>query len=288
MVGLAGTQIEPGHLLLPERSGDAMSQEPPPEPITPRPGLLRAVGVCNLVFGGLLLVFGAGSLFLLVPFLSENQPFQVNPALANEVADDIRREMVATLRQRESTSRSEPEKRRLAVVRAELQSVRTDLSRQLDLPRVNDDLSWISRYLWINILSGPPLNLALILAGIGLARRRRWGLLLALWTAALKLVRLLTLGLLLAIVVVPSTADAADRFARTDFGRAFVNHARDQQDPFATSAIHFNPEELARILSACGYGYAAMAGALSALYPAALLLVLSRPAARAACAASTQ
>ena len=269
-----------------------MAQEADSEPVAPRPGLLRAIGFCHLVFGTLLSLFGAACLFILVPFLVENHPFQVDPVLADDGANEIRREMVASLRRRASTVTSPAETRRLTEARAEMESVRIDLAGQIDLAKVNADLPWISRYLWINILSAPALNFLMIFAGMGLVWKRNWGRALAIGTAVLKLARLIVLAALLALVVVPSTADVADRFGRTDFGRAFIKHARDQQgpslNPFATANINFTPEELVRIIAACGYGYAAIAAALGAIYPAATLLVLSRPGARAACVGPRQ
>ena len=264
-----------------------MTPEAPAEPVTPRPGFLRAIGVLNLVVGGLLLLFGAGSLYTVGPFLLENDPLQIDPTLTQDVVNDMRREMVETLARREQSARTALEKQKLAEARNDLQTVRTDLNGQVDFGRVNANLPWLSRYLWLNLLSGPALNLLTLVSGIGLILLSKWGRALAIWTAVLKIGRLIALCGLLCFVVVPRLNDVAGQFAGTDFGKAFLRRALDQQDPstrvVGTPAVRFEPDEMVRILASLGYGYAVMGLALGAIYPTIALVVLTRPAARAAC-----
>lgn len=268
-----------------------MTPESHSEPVTPCPGFLRTIGVLNLAFGGVLLLFGAGCLYTVGPFLLDNTPLQIDPALTQVVINDMRREMVETLALREQSARTAAEKQKLAEARNDLQTVRTDLSGRIDFGRVNANLPWLSRYLWLNLLSGPVLNLLTVVSGVGLIFLSKWGRTLAVWVAVLKIGRLIVLCGLMSFVVVPRLSDVAEQFAGTDFGKAFLRRALDQQDPsttvIGTPAVRFQPDEMVRILAALGYGFAVMGLALGAIYPTVALIVLTRPAARAACSVPT-
>jgi hypothetical protein len=86
---------------------------------------------------------------------------------------------------------------------------------QLDLSMLGLDDPKIKTYYWFELASGLLLNLAMIVAGIGLVRRKRWGIALGTATAAAKLIRLVALysyfGLALAGPVAKASAAAVGR-----------------------------------------------------------------------------
>jgi hypothetical protein len=260
------------------------TQQPTP---SARPGLLKTIGVLDLVFGGFLLLCGAGCLSTLVPFLVRNNPLQMDHAETQEVADQMRQLLIDDLRKQESAAATPTEKDRLRKARFEVESRRADLASKVDFAAINRDLPCLSRYLWADLLSGTLLNVVLIVAGIGLIRLKPWGRRLGIWVAAAKLVRLVALCALLTAIVVPSLSRVLGQFARTDVGEAFVSQAVEQQNtrsiaPAAGSTLQLSASDIVEIIRAIGYGYAFMSLGLGAIFPAVSLVVLTCPGARLA------
>jgi hypothetical protein len=265
-----------------------MTQGQSPEPVPPQAGLPRTVGILNIVFGLLLLLWAAGSLYYFGPFLANNTPFQIDPGLTQDVVNTMRRDLLEQLRAREQGTRDGSEKSRLGAAIRELQSVRTDLAGKVDFGKINRQLPWVSRYLWADVVSGPVLNVAMVVAGVGLVLLKRWGRVLAVGVAALKVARLVVLCAILSVFVVPGVSGTLGEFAGTDFGKVFLRHATAQGNPVlpAQPAITIKPDEFVRAVAATGYLYAVMGLALGAIYPLVVLIVLSRPGAVAACSRS--
>ena len=63
------------------------------------------------------------------------------------------------------------------------------------------------------MITGLVVNIAMLTAGIGLVRRKLWGIRLGIWTALSKIARLLLLYTYFALVIVPPLAQTAGRFA---------------------------------------------------------------------------
>src|SRR5262249_12126080 len=148
-------------------------------PDTTKPGLVKTVGFFNLFVGGLLLLSGSGCLGGVLPFLFENDPFQIDPAVAREAVEEMRRGMIGELKERGGSSGTDAERSRIRKQRLELESKRFQIETQVDFRTVNDDLPWLSRYLWADLISGPVLNAFLLVSGVGLIRLKSWG-----WTWA--------------------------------------------------------------------------------------------------------
>ena len=190
------------------------------------PSLVRAVGGFNLVVGLFLLLFGLAMLYESGPFLKENHPFQLDPELTQRVVIEMRGDLLRSLRERTQATRDEAEKKRLAIAINEVSAASTDLSGRVDFPKINAALPWVSRYLAVNLLSGPPLNLLLAIWAVALLARRNLGRRLAIGLAVIKIVRLLVLAGMLVFAVVPALADTMGEFAATDFGRVFAARQR--------------------------------------------------------------
>ncbi len=274
--GIIGATNDSGEFSMTSR---ALPQPESYEADVTRPGLVRAIGALNLVVGLFLFLFGLAALYECGPFLRENHPFRLDPELSQRVVVEMRADLVRSLRERSQTTRDVAEKKRLAVAIDEVTAASTDLSGRVNFSKINAELPWISRYLALNLVSGPPLNLLLALAGVGLWACRNWGRRLAIGLAVLKLGRLLALAGMLVFAVVPALRDTMGEFAATDFGRVFAAQAT-SASPMAVSGVQLKADEIVRLCTTIGYGYAALALAFSAIYPAILLIVLTRPARR--------
>ena len=255
---------------------------------SPQPGLPRTIGYFNLFLGGFLLLCGAGCLSMLAPFLLRNNPLQLDPAETQLVVDEMRRQIVDDLKRGEASAPTIAEKDRLKKTRLELESKPADVAGQVDFPAINRNLPWLSRYLWADLLSGPILNGLLLASGVGLVRLKSWGRRLGIWVAVLKLVRLALLTTFLFALVIPSATKTFDSLARSDVGEALVKQAMEQQSARQGGgpAARLTARDVAKVLSAMGYGSALMNLCLGAIYPAVCLVVLTREGARLACRAS--
>jgi hypothetical protein len=260
---------------------------PPPEPVSPRPGLPKTIGVVNLLLGGLLLLCGAGYVATFVPFLVRNDPFQLDPNASQAAADEFRRGAIAELAQQENAARNKADKERLRAARNEIESKSGKLAGQVDFAKINAGLPWLSRYFWVDVVTGPILSIPMLVAGFGLVRLREWGRKLALWVAGLQLARIVVLSALLGLVAIPRVVEAAAQFAKSDAGEAFIRSEACLilgSDPHSRSPA-LSGEDFARILAAIGNGFTLLSLGFRAIYPVIVLVVLTRAGARAACAA---
>lgn len=264
-----------------------MSKEPEADEPTPRPGIVRVLGSFHMVIGLAYSLFWAVLLFFVGPFLHENDPLRIDPALAQEVVHDLRRQSLQELARREEAAKGETEKRVLAKARKEMQDVQVNLAGQVDFQKLNSDLPWLGRYLWATMLSGLAVSVMTLIAGFGLVLLTGWGRRLASLVAVAKVLRVGSLCVLLVAFVVPRLTDACERLVGTDFGKVFVRTAMDAQDPstrpLPLPTISFKPEEFVGILSSMGYIYAGMGLAIGLIFPLITLIVSSRPAFVAAC-----
>lgn len=262
-----------------------MSQPPVTDPGPARTGLLRTVGVLNLVVGGFLLLCGAGCVNVFVPFLARNNPLRLDRVYAEEVVDLMRQQMIDDLRAREQSASAKAEKARIGTVRVGLESASKRLDTQVDFRKVNADLPWLARYLWADVVTGPVLNLLMVVSGVGLLLSKAWGRTLAVGVAALKILRLVGLSALLAFAVIPHMRRTAAEFVHSEIGGALLRGAMDpsstRQPALALPSAHLEPGEFVQVLSAFGYSYAVLTLAFGSIYPVVVLVVLHRVGARA-------
>lgn len=176
--------------------------------VEPDRQMARTLGILNIVFAILLLlgcnVWGGGMSLLFAlgaPLLDK--------AIERERAEVERR--IEKLREEEQASPDEDEQ-------ADLARSREALERQVQqMPRFSKFAEGFSSresiaYLLIDQLLGVPLNLAMIVGGIGIVSLQPWGRTLTLWTMVLKIVRLIPQELFYTIVVAPQWAKALSAF----------------------------------------------------------------------------
>ena len=162
------------------------------------------------------------------------------------------------------------------------------MEKEIDFPKVNARLSWLATYLRLDVLSGPVLNLLLVVSGIGLVLQQNWARVLGMAAAALKVLRLVALTALLVGAVIPRVGSVLDELLTTDVGRQALTQAIEQQQARqggAPGGPQPSPEEFTRLFRGAGNVFAIFLACLGSIYPIIALILLSRPGARAACVA---
>ncbi|MBV8228408.1 MAG: hypothetical protein JO329_00360 [Planctomycetaceae bacterium] len=253
--------------------------------VSPQPGLLRTIGILNFIFGGLLFACGLNCLGWFGPMLATLQLIRLDPEEAQIHFDNFKRTMIATLRDREASA-TDAERTRIKKSRVELEALHPRIGDQLDLKKINRGLRWLTWYLWADVVTGPILNLLMLASGIGLMQLKCWARTMGLWVAAAKLVRLAALTIFLVAMVIPRMSKVADELMASDFGRVLITSALAQQGARQGGDVpvaQIDPKDLVPIMTGMSDIAAVLLLGFGAIYPALTLVVLSRPAARAAC-----
>jgi hypothetical protein len=253
----------------------------------PQPGLLKTIGVLNVLFGGALLLYGLSCLNVTAPLLVGRIPLRFEPELTQAVFDGLRDEQVKFLRDQEKAAPTDAERKRLMKERLDVEAKHSRVKDEVDFAKINTELS-LSRlgfYLWVDVLGGPVLNLLFVFSGFGLLLRKNWARLVAAATAALKLLRLVVLTGLLIFAVIPHVCAVFDSFMATDTGRQVITQAiqrQQAQQGAAPGGPQPSPDEIARALRGVSTVLAVFVACFGAVYPLIALILLTRPGARAA------
>jgi hypothetical protein len=249
----------------------------------PQPGLIKTIGVLNILVGGLLLLCGVGCLSLTAPVVSGRVPLRLEPATTQAFADEIRSRRVEELNARAQDAT--PEER--ATIEEKTKALRTNHPRvedEIDFPRVNAELVWPARYLKLELLTGPLLNALLVVSGFGLLLRQDWARRLGMATAALKIVRLVALAVLSIGFVLPHAGAALDALLKTDTGRQIITQAIERQQPSGVAPAAPPPRTEEVVASFRGFAIICSVGivCVGSIYPAIVLILLGHGGARAA------
>jgi hypothetical protein len=146
------------------------------------------------------------------------------------------------------------------------------------VPRI-DELVHI--VFWIEVSLGMLLNAAMIVAGVGLIHLKNWARKLAIWVAALKLVRLLAMTLITMMVFIP---DEMQKSQAEDSNSPFVVTTTNGAGKGVTVAASGS----ARVVAAIEMTAAAGQFVLGSIYPVVVLILLTRLPVWAACVAERQ
>jgi len=260
-----------------------------PDSVTPKPqpGLLKAIGILNIIFGGALLLYGLSCLNVTAPALVGSVPLRIEPEMTQAVFDGLRDVQIEFLRDQEKAAGTDAERKRLKKERLEVEAKHARVKDEVDFPKINAELSlsWLGPYLWLDVLGGPVLNLLFVFSGIGLLLRKNWARLVALATAALKLLRLAALTVLLVGAVIPHLSAVFDSLLATDMGRQVITQAiqrQQAQQGAPPGGPQPSPDEIAHALRGVSTGFAIFVACFGSVYPLVVLILLSRPGARAA------
>ena len=235
----------------------------------------RTIGYLNILCGVLLAGCGGGCLALIGPFLAENRPLRVAPELADDVAEAIRQSLISELRQLERTA-APGEKDQIAKAREELAALGERFSTQVNFDKINSDLPWIGWYMWIDLISGMILNVALTVSGVALVRGWKSSRSVAVNVAALKLTRLVAIVLLACLVVVPKSRNVLTAFATSKHGETLIQGAMWSSSTGALPPVRLQGADIVTILTSSGYLSTVLMLSLGAVYPLIVLIVLTR------------
>lgn len=165
----------------------------------------QTIGILNIIFGSLLLMCGlcsgvsqvASSTFLGPVMQAQQQQLQAQLQAQRD-------RMIQQLKDQEAAAPDEATAQQIAQERQRLEQQPLQQAPNFTaIMGIGQSMAW---YTWLSLGTGVPLNILLIVAGAGLLRRQEWGRKLGIWTAALKVVRLLIDQGLWIFVVVPDLA----------------------------------------------------------------------------------
>jgi hypothetical protein len=215
--------------------------------------------------------------------LTQKMP-QFDPKDAKKVLDEMHRIRIAELQKQEQAASAPEEKARL---KAEIEKVEANppkVDEKIDPAPINEGIAWFFRYTWTDVVTGPFLNLLLLISGVGLLLRQNWARVLAIVTAALKIVRLIALCILLVAFVIPKMGLMCDQMAGSELGKEFFKQAMEQQKARGANPAgpQPTPEMISEVLRTFGYVYAFLLPCIGSIYPIIVLVLLTRPGARAA------
>src|ERR1043165_4714618 len=167
------------------------SGAPSPSPEPPKTSIPTTIGILNIIFGSLMMLcILCSSMYLAVMGaigapINAIQQQQFQQALQTERLQKLQR-----LREQEQAAKDEKEKADLKAKQKALEE--QPLPKMPDFTKFMREQSFVS-WMIADYVSGLILNLAMVISGIGLLRRKEWGRVSGIWVAILKIVRLIVL-----------------------------------------------------------------------------------------------
>lgn len=235
----------------------------------------KTIGVLNIVFGSLMLLcVVCSSLNLMMqanmgPMMAAQQQ-QMQAAIQAE-----RQQELAELRQQEKAAVDEKERARIVARRKALAA--QPVPKMPDFTKFTKEET-LQTYLIADVTTAFVVNVLMIVAGVGLVGYREWGRSLALWVAAIKIVRLLVLYTYYILVVVPVMAQTFVSIFREVFDEVAKNGPPGKGVPGPKEL-----EQMGTMMGVMGTGFAIMMMLFGIIYPIITLIVLTRPHVKAAC-----
>jgi hypothetical protein len=181
--------------------------------VIPKPGIPRTLGILNIIFGVICLLWGGCQVTLVL----------VAPAVA-DVADKALKSVetkqkeehaasVKAAEEREKTATDPAAKKEAADEKARLIASPPKSQQPISMKESFEAFTdpTIKTYTLIQGGSEALANLLLVIAGIGLLRTAPWGLSMSLWLAGLQIVRVLVLAGVNWVYVYPESQKIAER-----------------------------------------------------------------------------
>ena len=240
--------------------------------VEPNTGIPKTIGALNIIFASLLLLCGVCSgLYTAMQSAIWTMAAKQMPRVQKAI--EAQREF--ELRKLEEQEAAAPNAEAKAALQAQQQALKEQpLSKAPDIGKIVTPAMII--YGATDLTTGIVLNVLLLISGIGLLGLNEWGRVVALWSAGLKLIRLVTLYGYFAVVAAPAMAQ--------QIAGVFEEMIKNQP-PGADGP---GPEEIAEAARFIGFmfsGGAIMMMVAGAIYPTIVLILLTRSSAKAACAA---
>jgi hypothetical protein len=250
-----------------------MSQGIPPGYVLPTPQRAKLVGTLNIVLASLLLLYILFqiSMLLLMPMIMRMSGDMVKQA--QEKVEQKRKDQLAELKKRAAEAKTDEEK-------AQIEQHLTALERSpsVSMPNMNVVTDMMKApayqaYVWTDMISGLALNVAMFISGIGLLQLRERSRRLALWTFALKILRLCILAGLMIIYIIPMTSRMTSE----------IMSGMPQGGAGGLPAPMMG--DMAKFQAAIGTVQAVLGAVFGSIWPIIGMVLLTRRGTRAACLA---
>jgi len=254
-----------------------MVKEQPGTWVVPNPQIPRSFGLMNIVFGALLILMAALSVF----------SYFVYPKIFGRLQQDMLKQQaqrkaerdsrIAELKTKEDAAKTKEEKAELQQERAAVEAqVEPDLSALTDineLTGLSDTRVFV--YYVAELAAAIILNIVMIVAGVGLMGLAEWGRRLAIVVAQLKILRWVLMTVVSMVLILPISLE------RTQKMMTKLNVQMKVQGGGRPAPIVFS--DLARIGAIAGAITTIFSAIIASIYPALSIWFLTRPQARAAC-----
>lgn len=250
--------------------------------IRPNPQIPKTFGILNIIFSAILLTC--------IPCVGAYIAFLAN--IGTLVEAQVEQEEQQRQARRKATLDELAEKEAEAATEEEKAAIRAERARVavkgkpvvVNTPDFDAMMGGIRQprqiaYYAVDFGTAMILNALMLASGIGLIRLRPWGRKLCLGVMATKIARLLILGLVNIMLIVPaSTRLMAEGYVKMDRAEAEASGR-----PFDATAANREAREISRAMGMMSTIYVVGLTAVGIIYPAIALWALTRPAAEAAC-----
>jgi len=159
--------------------------------VVPTPQPAATLGLLNLIFGGAFLLCGTVSIStaLMAPVLQAPSA-AIGKAIKTQVKEDHEK-LIGRFRTLEEGAETEPEREVFRRGRTRLEKDGPPSIASTEVMSAGFTDPNMTRYSWLDAMTSIPLNLAMILGGVGLLQMQEWGRRLSQWVAGLKIFRIL-------------------------------------------------------------------------------------------------
>ncbi len=220
----------------------------------------RVFGILNILFSLLAACVAAYALVMAVymPVMAKTMEQARQAAQESNVAQ------IETLEEEEAAATTEEEK---AEIRAEIEALEATSETKAANPFAAMNDPKVNLYSMVDGSTGLFFNLLMFISGVGLLFRREWARKLAIWTAGLKIVRLISLQAVNMVVIIPIRMKLMqEMYEQMNMGGQGV----------ATT-------EMAGIQGVMFTAWAVVLLVVGCVYPALTWWFLSRPGVKVAC-----
>ncbi len=242
--------------------------------VVPNVRIPKVLGILNIVFASGILLCGlcSGFYYMMLPGLMKASVTMQQTAVKQ--FEEEQKADLKKLEEAEKAAKSEEDKAAIEEQRIEVRSRPKPTFGLNDPSTLGLDSPKLKAYMWADLLTSLVLNLMMLVAGIALVNRKPSGITLGLWTAGLKIIRLILIYSLFAIVVVPPLAQSMGKIAIQAMNAQVTGKP---MPPSIDMAFLVRTYTIMYTVGAVGMIV------VGSIYPIVSLWLLSRPGARAAC-----
>ena len=242
--------------------------------VLPKPGIPKTLGILNIIFGVLLVLYGLCSIGGLLAAPAMMQFAEKATKEVQAKAEVQQKQQIKEIEDREAAAKTDEEKQAIQKEKADAIANKPAVP-QVDMGAVTEAMQnpTVQGYAYAQAGTGVLMNILLIVAGIGLIRIRGWGRSMALWLAGLQIARLAILTAVSILVVQPVSRANTEKMLVKMEADAKVQGA----NPAAASSV-----QMAKAMAGMSGLFAVGYFVFGSIYPVVTLILLNTAGARAA------